>query len=91
VSLTNGANVVYSISDWWDQHHKRWLALAADIILILVDPVTLHCKGYTFQQGYFSQPVNSIRVVRNVFVDKQNILWIATDGEMLCGSFPTGL
>lgn len=79
VSLPNGANVVYSISDWWDQHHKRWLALAADIIFILVDPVTLQCKGYSFQQGYNSQPVIPKRVVRHVFVDQQNILWIATD------------
>ncbi len=79
VTLASPTNVVFSITEWWDQHHARWLVLGTDHGLILVDPVSLKNKEYTFHLGYFPQQILTKNAVQHVFVDRQNILWVATE------------
>ncbi len=78
VKLAGSTLVVHSITEWWDQFHKRWLVLGTDGGVRLVDPVTLKSKAYHFHLG-FSQQSSSHFEVQHVFVDRQNILWIGTE------------
>lgn len=79
INLASRSNIIFSISEWRDQYQKRWLVLASDYSMILVDPVTLKSKEYSFHLGYFQQQILTRNEVRGVFVDRQNILWVATD------------
>jgi ligand-binding sensor domain-containing protein len=79
IQLASPSNIVYSITEWKDQHGKRWLVLAGDHGLVLVDPVTRKSKEYTFHFGLMPQQVLDKNAVGNVFVDRQNILWVATE------------
>lgn len=79
IQLAGLVNVVFSISEWPDSRHKIWLVLASDQGLILVDPVSYQSKIYTFHRGYFPLHLLSKNEVHYVFVDRQNILWIATE------------
>jgi ligand-binding sensor domain-containing protein len=88
VNLANSNTIANSVADWWDQHHKRWLAVGGDHGLILVDPVTLKSREYTFHLGYFPQQILKKNEVNNVFVDRQNILWVATEAG-ICYAKPS--
>jgi len=79
VNLASPSKIVHSITEWWDPHHTRWLVLAADNGLILVDPVSLKSKEYSFHLGYFPQQIPTDNVVAHVFVDRQNVLWVSTE------------
>ncbi|MBS1621135.1 MAG: histidine kinase [Bacteroidetes bacterium] len=79
VKMETPSTVVYSITEWKDSHQHLWLVLGEDQGIILLDPVSLKNKEYTFHLGYFSQQILSKNSVQEVFVDRQNILWVATD------------
>lgn len=79
VKLESLSDVVYSITEWQDPHHHLWLVVGEDHGVILVDPVSLKSKEYTFHLGYFPQQILSKNVVQEVFVDRQNILWVCTE------------
>ena len=84
VNLGTTNTFVHSITEWWDRHHNRWLIVGSDGGLILVDPISLRSKAYTFQLGYSRDQTRSNNVVQYVFVDRQNILWIGTDEGGVC-------
>jgi ligand-binding sensor domain-containing protein len=80
VKLTNPYNtVVYSITEWWDKNHTRWLIVGSDVGLVFVNPVTLENKELSLHQGNSPEQFFTKNVVRYVFVDRQNILWIGTE------------
>jgi ligand-binding sensor domain-containing protein len=78
VRLASASMVIHCITEWWDQHHARWLVVASDHGLILVDPVSLESKEYNFHTG-FVQHIPANNDVSHVYVDRQNILWVATE------------
>jgi ligand-binding sensor domain-containing protein len=79
VDLATQSKVIHSISEWWDRHHSRWLMLGSDNGLIIVDPISLKSREYTFHLGYFPTQTSRNTSVQQVFVDRQNILWISTE------------
>ncbi|MDP4217539.1 MAG: two-component regulator propeller domain-containing protein [Bacteroidota bacterium] len=79
VRLESPSQVVNAITEWKDQNNFCWLVLGTDDGIILLDPASLRSKMYGFQPGYLQQRSLSGNNVLNVFVDRQNILWIATD------------
>jgi ligand-binding sensor domain-containing protein len=80
IKLESPSQVVNSITEWKDQNNFHWLVLGTDDGVILLDPVSLRSKMYGFQPGYRQQRSLAGNNVLSVFVDRQNILWIATDG-----------
>ncbi|MDE3213452.1 MAG: histidine kinase, partial [Bacteroidota bacterium] len=78
IPLSTPSNIVYWITEWTDQDNKRWLVLAEDDGLMLVDPASLKSREYTFQFGLIPPQVLNKNAVGDVFVDRQNILWVAT-------------
>jgi ligand-binding sensor domain-containing protein len=82
VKLESSSQVIHSITEWRDRHHNRWLVLGSDNGIILVDPISLTSKEYTFHLSYFPGQPSLNNVVQYVFVDRQNILWIATEGGL---------
>jgi len=80
VNLASPREIIHSITEWWDRHHHRWLVLGGDNGLILVDPISLRNKEYSFRASYYQEKTSSNNVVQYVFVDRQNILWIGTEG-----------
>jgi ligand-binding sensor domain-containing protein len=88
VKLNSPTTVVNSVSEWRDQNGARWIVVGSDISLILVDPASLANKEYGYHQGFLQQHFLPGNNVMDVFVDKQNILWVATDGGV-CFVEPT--
>ncbi|HEV8505975.1 MAG TPA: histidine kinase [Chitinophagaceae bacterium] len=82
IKLESSSQVIHSITEWRDRHHNRWLVLGTDNGIILVDPISLTTKEYTFHLSYFPGHTSLNNVVQCVFVDRQNILWIATEGGL---------
>ncbi len=80
VNLASPSEITHSITEWWDRHHHRWLMLASDNGLIMIDPVSLKSREYTFHLAYLPEQARSNNVVQYIFVDRQNILWIGTEG-----------
>ena len=80
VNVANTSLVVHSVTEWWDRHDKRWLIVGSDNGLLIVDPITLRSKEYTFNLGYLHEKTLSNNVVQYLYVDRQNILWIGTEG-----------
>ena len=78
VRLANSSDVIHSLTEWTDPHNNRWLAVASDRGLVLVDPVSLRTKEYDFHLGYFPQDIVAQNDLNCVFADKQNILWVGT-------------
>ena len=79
IPLDGLVNVVNSVTEWTDQNNFRWIAIGTDHGLILLDPVSFRSKTYNCDpenlQYHDPHAINNTRV----FVDRQNILWIATD------------
>ena len=88
VTLASQSNVIHTISEWWDRHHTRWLVLGADNSLVIVDPISLKSREYTFQLAYLPVQTSANNGVRQVFVDRQNILWVTTEAG-LCYARPS--
>ena len=82
VNLATRSKIIHSITEWWDRHHNRWLVLGSDNGITMVDPISLRSKEYTFHLSHFPGQASSNNVVQRVFVDRQNILWIATEGGL---------
>ena len=82
IKLESLSLVIHSITEWRDRHHNRWLVLGTDNGIIMVDPITLTSKEYTFHLSYFPGQTSFNNVVQSVFVDRQNILWIATEAGL---------
>jgi len=82
VNLATQSKVIHSVTEWWDRYNKRWLVLGSDNGITIVDPISLRSKEYTFHLSYFPAQTSSNNVVQFVFVDRQNILWIATEGGL---------
>ena len=80
VNLPTISTVIHSITEWWDRHHNRWLIVGSDNGLFIVDPISLRSKEYRFHLGYSQENAPSNNVVQYVFVDRQNILWVGTEG-----------
>ena len=80
IPLANGSTVVYSVTEWKDQNGLDWIVAGTDAGMVLVDPVTRKNKAYYYQPGGLQQ--NFLSGTNNgcVFVDRQNILWISSDG-----------
>jgi len=80
INLPGQSTVIHSITEWWDRHHTRWLMLGGDNGLIIVDPISFKSREYTFHLGYLPAQTTGNNVVEEVFVDRQNILWVSTEG-----------
>jgi ligand-binding sensor domain-containing protein len=80
IKLQSLTRVVNSITEWKDQNNFRWLVLGTDQGIILLDPVSLKSKEYGFHPGYLLHSSLAGNTAQYVFVDRQNILWIGTDG-----------
>ena len=80
IPLSNKSTVVYSVTEWKDQNGFTWIVAGTDAGIVLVDPDTKKNKAYYYKPGGLQQ--NFLSGTNNgcVFVDRQNILWIATDG-----------
>ncbi len=80
IPLDNGSGVVYSITEWKDQNDFTWIVAGTDAGTVLVNPITRKNKAYYYHPGGLQQ--NHLSGTNNgcVFVDRQNILWITTDG-----------
>jgi ligand-binding sensor domain-containing protein len=77
ISAVPESATVNSIVPWKDLNNYYWLAVGTDVGLFLFDPITHTAYPYRHQdQDDFSLSGN---VVNKVFVDKQNILWLATN------------
>lgn len=79
VRLETSSEIVHSITEWQDQHGIRWLVVGTDAGILLVDPVTLKSREYTFHVGHYPQQVQSRNMAHQVFVDRQNIMWVCTE------------
>jgi ligand-binding sensor domain-containing protein len=79
IPLDESSDVVSSVTEWTDQNNFRWIAVGTDHGLILLDPVTLKNKIYNCGPEYFQQHALPGNNIARVYVDRQNILWIATD------------
>jgi len=88
VSLASLSTVIHSITEWRDRHNARWLILGADNGLIIVDPISLKSREYTFHLGSLPAQTAGNNIVEQVFVDRQNILWISTEGGV-CYALPS--
>ena len=77
VTLPTDAEHVYAINEWKDKNSHRWLTVGTSIGLLLVDPVTLSSRLYTFEPADDAAVSNGDIV--DVFVDRENILWLATE------------
>ncbi|HEY2720787.1 MAG TPA: two-component regulator propeller domain-containing protein [Chitinophagaceae bacterium] len=88
IKLSTASIVISSVTEWWDWHHKRWLVLGTDGGIVLVDPVSLQSKEYTFHSGYFPEQILARNSVHHVFVDRQNVLWIGTEAGV-CYAMPS--
>lgn len=80
IKLAGDPTKVTSITEWTDLHHFRWLVLGTDDGIILLDPVSLKSSKYGFRSRNPDQRPLPGNLVYAVFVDRQNILWIATNG-----------
>ena len=79
VKLETSSGIVHSITEWQDQQGMRWLVVGTDVGILLVDPVSLRSREYTFHLGHYPQQVQSKNMAHQVFVDRQNILWVCTE------------
>jgi ligand-binding sensor domain-containing protein len=79
VHLEDSVYAANSITEWTDQNNFKWIVVGTDRGLILIDPVSLKNKKYLFQPGNLQQNSLSGNSIVKVFVDRQNILWVATD------------
>jgi ligand-binding sensor domain-containing protein len=79
IPLINKSTVVNSITEWKDNQGYKWLVIGTDGGMILVDPVSLKSKLYKYLPGSMEQYSLSGNNISCVFVDRQNILWVATD------------
>lgn len=75
-SITNTITI-FSITEWKDNNNILWLALGGDNGLILYDPITQ--KSFQYTHDALNNASIAGTVVNALFVDKQNILWLATD------------
>jgi len=80
IKLAGDPTKVTSIAEWTDLNHFRWLVIGTDGGIILLDPFTLKSNKYDFRSSNPDQRSLSGNLVYHVFVDRQNILWIATSG-----------
>jgi len=79
IPLSNKSMVVNSITEWKDKHGFNWIVAGTDAGMVLVDPASTKTKVYQYQPGFMEQYSLTGNNVSSVFVDRQNILWIATD------------
>ena len=79
IPLANESMVVNSITEWKDKQGYKWIVVATDRGLVLVDPVSFKTKAYESQAGFMQQYSLSGNNVACVVVDRQNILWIGTE------------
>lgn len=80
VPLANKSPVVNCITEWKDEHGANWLVLGTDAGLVLLDAVGLKSRDYHYQSGSMEKYSLSGNNVSSVFVDRQNILWVGTNG-----------
>ena len=80
IPLNNSSSVVYSVTEWKDQNNFTWIVAGTDAGIVLIDPVTLENKAYNYRPGSQQQNYLSGTTIGCVFVDRQNTLWIASDG-----------
>lgn len=80
IELAGNPEKVTSITEWTDLNRFRWLVLGTENGIILLDPVSLKSNNYGFRSRNPDQRPLPGNLVYSVFVDRQNILWIATNG-----------
>ena len=77
IALSNNPSFIFSICDWKDKKNNNWIALGSEKGLLLMDPLTLMNKLFS------TETLNDYSIaggdVLNLFVDRQNILWIGTE------------
>ncbi len=79
IDLKISTTIINSIAEWSDQNNFRWIVLGTDNGIVLLDPSSLKSKEYVFHTDLYRQNSLLGTGVQKVFVDRQNILWIATN------------
>jgi ligand-binding sensor domain-containing protein len=77
VSSITSTITIFSITEWKDKNNFSWIVLGADNGLILYNPVTQ--KSFEYTHDALNNTSVSGNAVYKVFIDEQNILWVATN------------
>ena len=80
VHLSSDRKIIYSIIDWKNENNNRWIVEGTNSGMVLFDPVTYRDKLFLPErENEFSIPGIE---ADHLFVDRQNILWIATNNGL---------
>ncbi len=80
VNLASDQLIVFSITNWTDKDKRQWIVAGTNRGMVLLDPKSNQNKSFLPEKdNEFSIPGSE---VSDVFVDRQNILWLATNSGL---------
>lgn len=80
IVLTPGSQTIFAITEWKDKDNKQWIVTGTGAGLFLINSVNYKSKIFLPEKDNDSSIPGS--EVNDVFVDRQNILWMSTSSGL---------